>query len=259
MLLVIDSGNTNVVFALYEGTERVGLWRCSNDPKRTADEYAVWLMQLMTLKGVRLGEIQGSVLASVVPDTAFHLETLCREYCGGSPLVVGREGVHLGLKVLVDHPEQVGADRLVNAVAGFVQYGGPLILLDFGTATTFDVIDGNGDYCGGVIAPGVSLSVEALYQAAAQLPRIDVKPTTILIGKATIPAMQSGVFWGYVAMIEGLVRRIREAFAADARVIATGGLSALFAGYAAEIDQIAPFLTLDGLVEIHRRNQPPRQ
>lgn len=256
MLLVIDSGNTNVVFAVYDGSERIGVWRCANDPKRTADEYAVWLTHLMEHKGITLNDITHSILASVVPETQFNLESLCRRYFSEPPMVIGKEGVDLGLKVLIDEPDQVGADRLVNAVAGHVKYGGPLIIVDFGTATTLDVVDGDGNYIGGIISPGINLSVQALYMAAAKLPLVEIKPTEKVIGKATVPAMQSGIFWGYVSMIEGLVERVKAEFAGpDMKVIGTGGLAELFAEHTAAIGDTDRGLTLDGLYEIYRRNK----
>ncbi|WP_259779737.1 type III pantothenate kinase [Aestuariispira ectoiniformans] len=256
MLLVIDSGNTNVVFAVYDDGKRLGVWRCANDPKRTADEYAVWLTHLVEHKNIKLSDVTSTVLASVVPETQFNLESLCRRYFGGEPLVVGKPGVNLGMKVLLEHPEQAGADRLVNAVAAHVKYGGPLIIIDFGTATTFDVVDWDGNYAGGVIAPGINLSVQALYMAAAKLPLVEIKPTQNVIGKDTVSAMQSGIFWGYVSMIEGMVTRIKREFGTEEmKVIGTGGLSELFSGYTAVLENTDRGLTLDGLVEIHRRNK----
>jgi len=256
MLLAIDSGNTNVVFSVYDGDEAKGLWRCSNDPRRTADEYMVWLMQLMELGGVDRKKIDGAIIASVVPEALFHLVSLCHRYFGCEPLVVGEEGVELGTKVLIDRPEQVGADRLVNAVAAHDRYGKPLVVVDFGTATTFDVVDGDGNYRGGVIAPGINLSLEALYQAASKLPRVDVRPTEKIIGKATVPAMQSGIFWGYVGLIEGLITRIRKEWGDEAMpVVATGGLAPMFAGATTLFDHIDRDLTIRGLVLIYRRNK----
>lgn len=253
MLLVIDSGNTNVVFAVYEGNTRLGVFRASNDPKRTADEYAVWLMDLIALKGLNYKEIIGCVLASVVPETQFNLISLCQRYFT-EPLVVGHSQTNLGIKVLIDQPDQVGADRLVNTVAAYKKYGGPQIIVDFGTATTFDVMDRDGNYRGGIISPGINLSVQALYMAAAKLPLVEIKPTDKVIGKATIPAMQSGIFWGYISMIEGLVTRIKTEFGEPLGVIATGGLAELFADETDVIEQTDRGLTLDGLVEIYRLN-----
>lgn len=254
MLLVIDSGNTNVVFAVYDKDKRLGVWRCANDPKRTADEYAVWLTHLAEHKNIKLSDVKNTVLASVVPETQFNLESLCRRYFGGDPMVIGNLGVDLGIKILLERPEQAGADRLVNAVAGHVKYGGPLIIIDFGTATTFDVVDQDGNYAGGVIAPGIKLSVQALYMAAAKLPLVEIKPTQNIIGKDTVSAMQSGIFWGYVSMIEGMVQRIKREFGQEMKVIGTGGLSELFAGYTAAFETTDRGLTLDGLVEIYQRN-----
>jgi type III pantothenate kinase len=255
MLLAIDSGNTNVVFSVYDGDEPKGLWRCSNNPRRTADEYMVWLKQLMELDGVEREAIDGAIIASVVPEALFHLISLCHRYFDCEPLVVGEAGVDLGIEILMDRPEQVGADRLVNAIAAHDRYRKALIVVDFGTATTFDIVDENGNYAGGVIAPGINLSLEALYQAASKLPRVDIRPTEKVIGKATIPGMQSGIFWGYVGLIEGLIQRIRAEWGvADMPVVATGGLAPMFAEATSLFDHIDRDLTIRGLVLIHRRN-----
>ena len=256
MLLAIDSGNTNIVFAVYDGDERRGEWRSSADPSRTADEYAVWLTQLMALEGLTRDDISATIIANVVPATAYSLRALCRDYFTSEPLIVGEPGVELGVEALVDHPEEVGADRLVNTVGAYQRHGGPLIVIDFGTATTFDIIDDEGNYYGGVIAPGINLSLEALHVAAAKLPRIAVKKPERVIGKATVPAMQSGVFWGYIGLIESIVRRIAEEYGAEMKVVATGGLAPLFAEATEAIDQLDPELTMRGLLEIYRRNQP---
>jgi len=255
MLLAIDSGNTNVVFSVYDGDASRGVWRCSNNPRRTADEYMVWLMQLMELEGIDRADVNGAIIASVVPEALFHLVSLCRRYFHCEPLVVGEEGVDIGIEILTDRPEQVGADRLVNAVAAHDRYHRALIVVDFGTATTFDVVDGDGNYCGGVIAPGINLSLEALYLAASKLPRVEIRPTERVIGKATVPAMQSGIFWGYVGLIEGLIQRIRAEWGiANMPVIATGGLAPMFAEATSLIDHIDRDLTIHGLVLLHRRN-----
>lgn len=255
MLLAIDSGNTNVVFSVYDGDESRGVWRCSNDPRRTADEYMVWLKQLMELEGVDRAKVDGAIIASVVPEALFHLVSLCRRYFGCEPLVVGEPEVELGVEILMDRPEQVGADRLVNAVAAHDRYRKPVIVVDFGTATTFDVVDGDGNYAGGVIAPGINLSLEALYQAASKLPRVEIRSTGKIIGKATIPAMQSGIFWGYVGLIEGLIARIRDELGDPAMpVIATGGLAPMFAEATDLFDHIDRDITIRGLVLIHKRN-----
>jgi type III pantothenate kinase len=256
MLLTIDSGNTNVVFSVYEGDEPKGLWRCSNNTRRTADEYMVWLTQLMELDGVDRTQIDSAIIASVVPEALFHLVSLCHRYFGCEPLVVGEAGVDLGIEILMDRPEQVGADRLVNAVAAHDRYKRALIVVDFGTATTFDIVDAAGNYAGGIIAPGINLSLEALYQAASKLPRVDIRPTEKVIGKATVPAMQSGIFWGYVGLIEGLITRIRDEWGdPNMPVVTTGGLAPMFAEATALFDHIDRDLTIHGLVLIERRNR----
>jgi type III pantothenate kinase len=255
MLLAIDAGNTNVVFAVYEGERQVAKWRISTDGRRTSDEYAVWLIQLMHLVGLHRNDIDGAVFASVVPAVTFNLLRLCREVFHCDPMVVGQPGVDLGIRVRLDNPEEVGADRLVNAIAAQRLHRPPLIVIDFGTATTFDVIDENGDYRGGAIAPGIYMSIEALHNAAALLPKIDVVKTDKVIGTSTIGAMQSGVFWGYIGMIEGMVGRIKQEFGAAMTVIATGGLAGLFSRATDIIDDTDGELTLRGLVHIHESNR----
>lgn len=254
MLLAIDAGNTNIVFAVFDGDQVRGEWRASTDTDRTADELGVWLMQLLTIEGLAREDIDAAIIASVVPAMVFSLKTLCRRYFHCDPVVVGSEGVDLGISILLDRPEEVGADRLVNAVAAHGCYPGPMIVIDFGTATTFDVVDAEGNYCGGAISPGINLSLEALHMAAAKLPRVAIGRPRTVIGKATVPAMQSGIFWGYVGLIEGLVKRIQEEFGSDMLVVATGGLAPLFAEVSKVIDKLDPDLTLRGLLEIHRRN-----
>ncbi len=254
MLLAIDCGNTNIVFAVYDGENAKGVWRASTKTERTADELGVWLDQLLTLGGLKRADITAAIIASVVPSMGFVLKTVCRRYFTCEPLVVGEEGVDLGIQVLLDRPEEVGADRLVNAVAAHSRYGKPLIVIDFGTATTFDVVDGQGNYRGGAIAPGINLSLEALHAAAAKLPRAAIGRPKQVIGKATVPAMQSGVYWGYVGLIEGLVRRIADEFGQPMLVIATGGLAPMFKGATDIIDSLDNDLTLRGLLEIFRRN-----
>ncbi len=253
MLLAIDSGNTNIVFAVFaeDGTVK-GEWRSATNAERTADEYGVWLGELLRMEGIDRAGVNEAIIASVVPATVFNLKTLCRKYFGCDPLIVGAPGVDLGIKVLA---EQVGADRLVNTVAAGERYGGPLIVVDFGTATTFDIVDGDGNYLGGVIAPGINLSLEALHMAAAQLPRVAIGRPEQVIGRDTVSAMQSGTFWGYVAMIDGLVARITAEFGGKMAVIATGGLAPLFVGVTDSIGVVDRDLTLRGLLSIHRRNR----
>lgn len=254
MLLAIDEGNTNTVFAVFEGERLKGQWRISTEPQRTADEYAVWLGQLFALDGLGFNDIDDAVISTVVPQGLRALVELSRQYAKCDPLVVTTD-IDLGLAVKLDRPEEVGADRLVNAVAAHATFDGALVLIDFGTATTFDAIDAQGAYCGGVIAPGINLSLEALHQAAAMLPRIAVEKPALVIGNSTISAMQSGIYWGYVGLIEGIVARMKAEFGEPMRSVATGGLAPLFAGATPEIDEVAPDLTMRGLLEIHRRNR----
>jgi type III pantothenate kinase len=254
MLLAINANNTNTVFAIYDGPTLRGSWRCATDPRRTADEYVVWLTQLMSFEALQRENIDAAILSSVVPATIFNLKTLCRRYFNCDPLVVGEKGCQLGIKVLLDRPDEVGADRVVNAVAGKDRYTAPLIIVDLGTATTFDVVDKDGNYVGGVIAPGINLSLRALEMAAAKLPHVAIERTERIIGKSTVPAMQSGLFWGYVGLIEGLVARIRNEFGQPMSVVATGGLVPLFAGATPAIENVDQDLTLWGLYLIHKRN-----
>jgi len=255
MLLAIDAGNTNIVFALYDGRTRRKSWRVSTDLQRTADEYAVWLTQLMALAGLRPAEVDAAILASVVPPATHDLIRLCREHFGCEPMMVGTGTVDLGVEARVDFPEEVGVDRLVNVVSARATYAPPLIVVDFGTATTFDVADADGQYVGGVIAPGPRLALEALHRAAAKLPRVEIEPPARVIGKGTVGAMKSGIFWGYVGLVEGLVRRIQAEYGAPMTVIATGGLAGLFAEASDMIDYSDPEITERGLVEIYERNK----
>jgi len=255
MLLAINANNTNTVFSVWEGEQLKGAWRAATDARRTADEYVVWLDHLLSLDGLARRALDGAIIASVVPEANFNLVTLCRRYCNAEPLVVGEPGVDLGAKALVDRPEEVGADRLVNTVAAHDRFPTPLIVVDFGTATTFDIVDKDGNYCGGVIAPGINLSLTALHMAAAKLPSVRIRRTDHVIGKDTVSCMQSGLFWGYVGLVEGLVARIRQEFGQKMGVIATGGLAPLFDGATTIIEHIDPNLTLWGLRLIYERNR----
>jgi type III pantothenate kinase len=254
MLLAINANNTNTVFAVWEGDTLRGAWRTATEAKRTADEYVVWFDHLLGLDGLRRAQIDAAIIASVVPEANFNLVTLCRRYCNSDPLVVGEANVALGMKALVDRPEEVGADRLVNTVAAHDRYPGPLVVVDFGTATTFDVVDGDGNYRGGVIAPGINLSITALHLAAAKLPSVRIRRTERVIGTNTVDCMQSGIFWGYVGLIEGVVARIKREFGGQMGVIATGGLAPVFDGATDVIEKIDPTLTLWGLRLIYRQN-----
>ena len=258
MLLAIDVGNTNIVFAICDGETIKWRWRISTDSQRTADEYAVWLHQLMQLEDVERAHIHAAIIATVVPQTLFNLQHLCRKYFKIEPLVVAIGEVDLGLRIDLPNPAEVGADRLVNAIAAHHDHPGNIIVVDFGTATTFDVVAADGSYQGGVIAPGINLSMDALYQAAAKLPRIAVEPpagTLGVIGKGTIHAMQSGVFWGYIGLIEGLVARITLELGGPVTVIATGGLATLFNRHTSAIDMVDGDLTIRGLIRINQRNE----
>ena len=256
MLLAIDSGNTNAVFAVYEGDALRASWRVSTNARRTADEYAVWLTQLLALAGLKPGDIDATIVANVVPEASFNLLQLCRRYLSSEPLIVGSADCRLPIGVDVDMPPQnVGADRVANATAAQDRYKKPLMVVDFGTATNFDVVDKTGNYCGGIIAPGPNLSLQALEMAAAQLPHIAIGRPPTVVGRNTIGAMQSGVFWGYVGLIEGLIRRIRDERGEKMGVVATGGLAPLFAGATAMIDKVDADLTLWGLRLIFRCNR----
>ena len=256
MLLVVDAGNTNVVFAVHDGEGWRGIWRIATDPQRTSDEYAVWLVTLLNLTGLKQSEINRAVIGTVVPAALYHLRRLCRDWFSAEPLVA-RSNLDWGFEIDVDTPGEVGADRLLNSLAAHQHYGGPLIVVDFGTATTFDVVNAQGAYRGGVIAPGINLSLEALHKAAARLPRIGIGRPPAVIGRSTVPAMQSGIYWGYVGMIEGLVARIRAEWDEPLKVVATGGLAPLLAEGTTVIEIINPDLTLDGLRLLADRNPTP--
>ncbi len=254
MILTIDSGNTNIVFAVFDGGKLKASWRAANDTRKTADEFGIWLSQLMALDGLKREDIDGAIIASVVPAIIYSLKSLCLRYFKVEAMVLGDPGVDPGLKVLLDNPEEAGADRIANAVAAFQTYGGPLIVLDFGTATTFDVVTGEGDFAGGCIAPGINLSLEALHMAAAKLPRVAIEPPPKVIATTTSTAIKSGVFWGYVGLIEGIVQRIQQEYGAKMMVVATGGLAPLFRRHTSVIQHLDPDLTLRGLEDIYRRN-----
>jgi type III pantothenate kinase len=255
LLLAIDVGNTNTVFALYREREALGQWRISTVRERTADEYAAALTQLMALKGFGQGDVGAAAICSVVPQALTPLKSMCQEFFNCTAKVVG-ENLGVGIQITIDNPREVGADRLVNAVAAHGRYRGPLIVVDFGTATTFDVVDEDGRYCGGVIATGINLSLEALHRAAAQLPRVAVARPSQVIGTSTVSAMQSGVYWGYISLIEGTVARIKAEFGAPMKVVATGGLAGLFAGATEAIEHVDRDLTMAGLVELFYANRP---
>ena len=254
MLLAIDVGNTNTVFAVYRQREPVGQWRLSTNRERTAEEYAAALIQLMRLKQLDHNDIEAVLISSVVPQAIIPLRWMSRDFFGRRAYVVG-EDLDYPMPILINNQREVGADRVVNAVAAVKRYRPPLIIVDFGTATTFDVVDADGAYCGGVIAPGINLSLEALHRAAAKLPRIAVEPPASVIGRSTVAAMQSGVFYGYLGLIEGLVQRIQEEFGQPMTVVATGGLAPLFAKNCKTLQHVDRDLTMAGLLEIYELNR----
>jgi len=254
MLLAIDAGNTNIVFAVCDGEQIVAQWRAATKISRTSDEYAVWLVQLLNLRGLGFADLNEAIIATVVPAVLFDLRNLCRQYLGCEPLIVGDANVKLGIGINTDRPAAVGADRLANAVAAHDRYPGAVIVVDFGTATNFDIVSADGNYEGGVIAPGVNLSAEALHQAAALLPRVAIHRAQAVIGKDTAPAMQSGLYWGYVGLVEGLVTRIKSEYGRPMTIIATGGLAHLFERDVSVIDRVDPDLTISGLIRIHSHN-----
>jgi type III pantothenate kinase len=253
MLLAIEQGNTNTLFAVHDGETWTAQWRAATDSTRTADEYAVWLSQLLHMAGLQFGALDACIISSVVPQSIFNLRNLARRYLHVEPLVIG-ENADLGIEVRIDKPSEAGADRLVNAIGAHVVYPGALMVIDSGTATTFDIIAADGGFEGGVIAPGINLSMEALHAAAAKLPRVAIQKPQRVIGKDTVGAMQSGVFWGYIALIEGLIARIKDEWDGPLTVVATGGVASLFHGATLSIDHFDPDLTIRGLLEIHRRN-----
>ncbi len=256
MLLAIDAGNTNVTFAVFNGDQLVGQWRIHTDARRTADEYGVWLTQVLEHAGIMPDQIRGAVLASVVPQALFDLRQLAKRYFHVDLMVIGdpRLNIKTGIGVKIDNPSEVGADRLVNAFAAWQRYKQALIVVDFGTATTFDVVSDQGNYIGGVIAPGVNLSLDALQRAAAKLPNVAIQPPGKVIGTNTVAAMQSGIYHGYAGLIEGIVARIRNEYGNPMKAIATGGLAALYAKACPAIEHTEPDLTIHGLKDLYRMN-----
>lgn len=253
MLLAIDTGNTNTLFAVHDGTNWRAQWRSSTDMTRTADDYAVWLSTLMHINGLDLAQIDDCIISTVVPQSLFNQRNFARRYLKVEPFVIG-ENVDLGVRVDLPKPSEVGADRLVNAVGAHAHYSGPLIVIDSGTATTFDIVGADGAFQGGIIAPGINLSMKALHEAAAKLPRVAIQKPSSVIGKDTVTAMQSGVFWGYIDLIDGLVERIKREYGQPMTAIATGGVASLFEGAATRIDHFDSDITIKGLRILYDRN-----
>ena len=257
MLLAIDAGNTNLVFALVEDGVIRARWRIATDARRTADQYAVWLHQLLELEGFKREDVEAVIISTVVPRALHNLEVLATKYFKVEPLVAGQGEAEWGIELDVAEPSSVGADRALNAIAAHAVHEGDLIVIDFGTATTFDVVDYSGAYKGGIIAPGINLSLDALVTAAAKLPRIAITaPTsTSVIGRTTEEQMHIGIYWGYVTMMEGLVERMRAEIGRPVKVIATGGLAILFDQHTQLFDAIEPDLTIQGLSLLYKRTQ----
>jgi len=256
MLLVIDVGNTNVVFAVFDGESLAGQWRIATDARRTADEYGVWLTQVLEHAKISPESITGAVVASVVPQVLFDLRQLTKRYFNTELMVIGdpRLNLKMGVGVKIDNPAEVGADRLVNSFAAWNKYKRALIVVDFGTATTFDVVSSAGDYIGGVIATGVNLSLEALHRAAAKLPNVAIEKPSKVIGTNTVGAMQSGLYYGYAGLVEGILARIKAEYGAEMLVIATGGLASLYSKACPSIEKTEPDLTIYGLKELFEMN-----
>ena len=255
MLLAADVGNTNVVFALFDGREIKARWRIATDPRRTGDEYAVWLLQLIEIEGFKREDIRQIIVGSVVPRAVHNLTVLAEKYFHLTPLIAGEGSADWGFPVDVDQPRSLGADRALNAIAAHAKYEGDLIIVDFGTATTFDAVDFTGAYKGGIIAPGINLSLDALVGNTAKLPRIAIEAprTNSVIGTNTEDQMLIGVFWGYCAMMEGLISKMRNEIGRPAKVVATGGLAILFDRHTEIFDAVDADLTLDGLAILAER------
>ncbi|TMJ14466.1 MAG: type III pantothenate kinase [Alphaproteobacteria bacterium] len=258
MLLAIDAGNTNLVFALVEDGAIRARWRIATDPRRTADQYAVWLHQLLQLEGFPRDAVDAVIIGTVVPRALHNLEVLAEKYFQVEPLIAGQGAADWGIELDVEEPRSVGADRVLNAIAAHKAHAGDLIVIDFGTATTFDVVDFSGAYKGGIIAPGINLSLDALVTAAARLPRIAIEApdgNLSVIGRTTEDQMHIGIFWGYVAMIEGLVARMKAEIGRPVKIISTGGLATLFDRHSIVFDAIEPDLTIQGLALLYARSQ----
>jgi type III pantothenate kinase len=254
MLLAVDIGNTNIAIGVFAGERLVATWHLATDVHKLADEYGAILLDLLPHSGLALSDIKQAIICSVVPPLVVTFEELCRRYLGCSPLVVAGSGIKTGVRIRMENPREVGADRVVNAAVGHQLYGGPLIVIDFGTSTTFDVVSEEGDYLGGAIAPGILVAAEGLFQSTAKLPRVELVRPKHAIGKNTVSAMQSGIIFGYVALVEGLVAQIKRELGKEARVIATGGLAEIIAKETKAIELVAPDLTLIGLRIIHELN-----
>lgn len=254
MLLVLDTGNTNIVLGVYEGAELKHHWRMETYRQKTEDEYAMQVKALFSHVGLEFTDIDGIIISSVVPPVMFPLEQMCKKYFNQEPVIVG-PGVKTGLNIKYENPREVGADRIVNAVAAISEYGSPLIIVDFGTATTYCYVNEHAEYMGGAIAPGINISMEALFDRASKLPRVELTRPEHVVGKNTVSAMQAGILYGYVGQVEGLVGRMKAESKKVPTVIATGGLAPLIGKETDVIDVVDDYLTLKGLKLIYERNQ----
>ena len=254
MILVVDVGNSNIVLGIYKHRELLHHFRISTSRQSTVDEYGILTHNFFQMSGISTSDIEGVIISSVVPPLVNVLEEMCIKYVRKKPLIVG-PGIKTGLNLRYENPREVGADRIVNAVAAIDQFNCPLVVVDFGTATTFDCIDGEGNYLGGAIVPGIGISTEALYQRASKLPRIELEKPKKVIGRNTIHAMQAGIIFGYAGQVDGIVERIKEEMQATPKVIATGGLAELIASETKTIEVVSPMLTLEGLRIIYERNK----
>ena len=253
MLLAIDIGNTNIVVGVFDGEKLKATWRLGTDVHKLEDEYAALLLNLLSMKGLAFADIDDAIISSSVPPLVTVFEELCRRYFEVTPMVVG-PGIKTGVRISIENPREVGADRVVNAAAAHKLYGGPLIVIDFGTATTLDAVSEEGDYLGGAIAPGIVISSEALFEHAAKLPRVELVRPQKAIGRSSVSAMQSGIVFGYVGLIEGIVARMQKELGGTAKVIATGGLANIIASETGVVDAVELDLTLVGLRLIYELN-----
>lgn len=255
MILVLDIGNTNIVCGVYEGKKLLTFWRIASDRDRSADEFGIFILNIFTHNNISRSKINAILISSVVPNMMYQIEHMCRKYFDIEPLIVG-PGIKTGMNIKYDNPKEVGADRIVNAIAGFETFGGPLIIVDFGTATTFCAISENGEYLGGCIAPGIKISAEALYQRAAKLPRVELIKPPFVICKNTVTSMQAGIILGYVGQVDYIVGRMKKEMSKEkVKVVATGGLARIIAEESQTIEVVEPLLTLEGLRILYERNK----
>lgn len=254
MLLVVDIGNTNIVFGVYDNGTLVNHWRLSTSLQKTVDEYAILLNSLLYIEKIKLSQIDSAIVSCVVPPLLIPFEIICRKYIGIRPIIV-EPGIKTGMPISYENPSELGADRIVNAIAGYEKHKKALIIVDFGTATTFDYITPKGEYAGGSIAPGIMISLEALFERASKLPRVELVQPKTLVGKNTVHAMQAGITYGYISLVDGIVRRIKDEVKTNPYVIATGGLAGLISRGSETINEVDEFLTLQGLKILYEKNK----